>query len=486
MQERFKTIPTLAMLLLVSPMVWAGDQHPPVTISMTLDGDRKYQTIDGFGANINPDQWEHGHLQQAFDWLVDDLGGTLFRFDCFGTADWLDPNRRDEHGHFPAAYLKEVYTSRPYQNAWQALRYLTSKRVKVFLNVSGRIPAGLAEPDGNTLKDFAGYAEMVVSQLRWAREQENLGISLLSPFNETDIGRAEGPRIHPAQCLPAVRAVIEKLDEAGMKDVRLVLMDETGTESREYIEELVKEPSLADRMVALATHQYGNQVDDGDGFTGRSRFAQILARTQGTPFQRLPLWLGEYGDLDQSGVIEFTVGWLSTQRLLKTLEDGVAAGLVWDGYDNFHKHDALWSAYGLLATDQSQWTYTRKSRFYAARQVYRFVPPGFQRIDLRYVEPEQKDKYTKYKTPMRHRLVLAFLAPDGNDCSIVGMCSLEHAAKLNLDFKGVPKDTLKKSWTLYRTSRRENCVKVGEFTVPNGTLELPLTENSIFTLTTLQ
>ena len=144
------------MLLLVSPMVWAGDPHPPVTISMSEDGDRKYQTIDGFGANINPDQWEHGHLRQAFDWLVDDLGGTLFRFDCFGSADWLDPNRRDVHGHFPAAYLKEVYTSRPYQNAWQALRYLTSKRVKVFLNVSGRIPAGLAEPDGNTLKDFAG------------------------------------------------------------------------------------------------------------------------------------------------------------------------------------------------------------------------------------------------------------------------------------------------------------------------------------------
>jgi len=154
MQERFKTIPTLAMLLLVSPVVWAGDEHPPVTISMSLDGDRKYQTIDGFGANINPDQWEHGHLAQAFDWLVDDLGGTLFRFDCYGMADWLDPNRRDEHGHFPAAYLKEVYTSHPYQNAWQALRYLTSKRVKVFLNVSGRIPAGLAEPDGNTLKDL--------------------------------------------------------------------------------------------------------------------------------------------------------------------------------------------------------------------------------------------------------------------------------------------------------------------------------------------
>jgi len=66
------------------------------------------------------------------------------------------------------------------------------------------------------------------------------------------------------------------------------------------------------------------------------------------------------------------------------------------------------------------------------------------------------------------------------------MCGLERAAKLNLAFKGVPEDTLKKSWTLYQTSREENCVKAGEFTVQNGTLEMPLTENSIFTLTTLR
>ena len=66
-----------------------------VDISLVLDAGRKFQTIDGFGANRNPDRWRHGNLKRAFDLLVADLGRTLFRFDCFGTADWLDPARRD-------------------------------------------------------------------------------------------------------------------------------------------------------------------------------------------------------------------------------------------------------------------------------------------------------------------------------------------------------------------------------------------------------
>ena len=54
------------------------------------------------------------------------------------------------------------------------------------------------------------------------------------------------------------------------------------------------------------------------------------------------------------------------------------AGIVWDAYDNFHGHDDFWGIWGLLRTARHR--YTPKKRYYAARQVYRFVPSGSRRV----------------------------------------------------------------------------------------------------------
>jgi hypothetical protein len=481
----------IVLILLFSPPLLlrtTAQTNQPVVIPMNLDAVKKYQTVAGFGANLNPDQWEHGNLKRAFDLLVDDLGGTLFRFDCFGTADWFDPARKDAAGHFPESYQKEVYTSKVYKNAWEALRYLSAKPVRIFLNTSGRIPAGMAGADGQTLRDYEGYAEMVVSQLRWAREKENIKIHLLSPFNETDLGFPEGPIIRPEQCREATRAIVKKLEESGMGEVKLILMDESGRWAVEYPEQLAQEPSLAGWMEALALHTYGNgnEGDGGNWYRDPSSFSRIFNAIQRTSFHGIPLWLTEYGDLDQSRLIEYAVGWRSTRRLLKALQDGVSAGLVWDGYDNYHKHDDSWSLYGLLETVRKTWSYTPKPRYYAARQVYRFVRPGWQRIDFQYADPDSKNVYAEHKSPMKHQLALAFLSPDESDCTIVGMSGIENNSEMSISLKGLQSATQSKTWTLCQTSRTENCLKAGDFKASGSSLRIPLKENSIFSLTTLK
>lgn len=168
------------------------------------------------------------------------------------------------------------------------------------------------------------------------------------------------------------------------------------------------------------------------------------------------------------------------------MRDGVSAGLVWDGYDNYHKHDDSWSLYGLLETDRGKWSYTPKPRYFAARQVYRFVRPGFQRVEFEYLDPNPKDIYAEHKSPMKHLLALAFLSPDGKDCTIVGLNSIEKKSDLKISLSGLEEVAMKRSWTLYRTSPTENCLKVGEFKPSGDTLQIPLKENSIFTLTTLK
>jgi len=73
---------------------------------------KSFSKVDGFGVNITPAQWKNGNLKPALDMLVDDLGATLYRFDCTGLANWLDPSRRQSDGTWPEAYLDSIYRSK--------------------------------------------------------------------------------------------------------------------------------------------------------------------------------------------------------------------------------------------------------------------------------------------------------------------------------------------------------------------------------------
>jgi len=481
---RWSVVLIIAGLLFGVSAVFAGSPHVK---QVTLDGTRKFQIIDGFGANINPDQWRDGKLKPALNLLVDDLGGTLYRFDCYGLADWLDPARRDKSGRFPPEYLQEAYTRPDFRDAWETFRYLDSKGVKLFLNVSGRIPKALAGADGQTLTDLDGYAEMVVSLAKWARQREKLRFTMLSPFNETDLGFPEGPKIPAASTVPAIRSILQKLDEAGMSDVKLIVMDDAGG-ILSYLEPILEETNLVNRIAVFATHTYGTGGDeDGSEWSmGESRFAKAFAKIRASSFRSAPLWIAEYGDLDQSEEVEFGVAWRSTRRLLKFLKDGASAGIVWDAYDNFHKHDAAWAIYGLLKTDQANWTYAPKQRFWAAKQVFRYVRPGFQRVELSPNPSDAKDVFAMWRTPLKHMPLLAFISPDKRDFTIVGMSTVESDVELNVNLQSLPAGTLSQPVNYYRTSRGEHCLRVGEILVQQGILKALIKEDSIFTLSTIK
>ncbi len=96
----------------------------------------------------------------------------------------------------------------------------------------------------------------------------------------------------------------------------------------------------------------------------------------------------EYGDLEQSGEKEWYVGWWMTSRLFDQLENGFNGALVWDAYDNYHDHDETWTIYGLLRTGLR--LYTPKKRYYASKQVFRYVLPGFERLEVSSVPSDFK------------------------------------------------------------------------------------------------
>ena len=453
-----------------------------------IDANKQFQTIEGFGVNINPDQWRDGNLKKVIDLLVDDLGCQFFRFDCFGYADWLDPAKRDKTGKYSNEYLKEIYTSKRFHDAWETFRYLNSKGVEPFFNVSGKINLSFGETEKpNQLADFEGYAEMVITMLKWARTNENLKFSLFAPFNETDLSYPEGPGISSAGTVPSIRAIIKKLNEYGLSDVKLIIMDDNGVRFHK-LHQILNDTTIFPYISRFAVHTYGIGSEQyAQWWQSKSEYGMLADSVKNSLYTKCGLWLTEFGDLDQTGLSEFDFSLTVTRRLMKCLKEGYSAGLFWDAMDNYHRHDNSWSTYGLLKTDTLTWSYNARQRLYALKQVYKYVRPGFKMINLREaIQTRIYDVYRQYHDTINHINMLAFVSQDNKDFTIVGMNKIEGEFNLVIGLEGMSPETYNKKVSYLRTSRNENCLKVDNIALKGKSLKIRLKENSIFTLTTLK
>ena len=452
-----------------------------------FDEGTRYQRIDGFGVNYTPSQWGKGDQKAVIDKLVDDLGAKLIRFDCTGLANWLDPSRRNKEGKWNEDYLDSVYRSPAFSDAWEAFRYFGHKNTTVFFNVSGRINPLLGRKDDpQHLADFNGYAEMCATLLHYARENEKLDFRFFAPFNEVNLGYPEGPRILPSEIVTAVQAIVQKLDEHGLKDVQLIVPDDAGP-GMENLKALLTGTGYAGRIMAFGTHMYGNGAEgDGDNwYTDSSGYAKYAAKVRNSLFSNASLWMTEYGDLDQSGEIEFEFAWRSTRRLMEALADGYNAALSWDAFDNFHQHDKAWATYGLMKTDTIHWLYMPKKRYYAAKQVYLYVKPGMYRVALHETGSGKNDVYKAWHDPLRNLRMEGFVSSDETSFTIIGMNQVEKTVQLSVHLEGMDPVGNDRKIYYYRTTPDEDCVKVDAIEPKTNVISITIPPHAIFTLTTI-
>lgn len=425
------------------------------TIPVKADCSVRHQTIDGWGVNINSKYWDDGKLIPVMETLIDDLGATLFRLDACGKSNWIDPDNRLGPRALKAANLKRVYAGPDFRAAAGMGRYLNDKGIEPYLCLSGIVPRWMCASDGRTLKAYRAFSLMAASYAAWMR-RAGVRFRLFGPLNETDLGPPEGPYVGPRDYGKAAEAMVDALNRHGLKDVRLVVPETAGMHLG-YLRPILASRKLAGRIAVFGLHAYGN-----------FNAAPLIDAVRRSPLGRARWWMTEYGDLDQTGEKEWFVAWVSYWRLMELLRQGFSAALNWDAFDNYHDHDESWSIYGLLRRGIRTWT--PKKRFHSSRQMYRFVRPGFVRIEC--------------DSP-KGITILAFAGFGGDRITLTGMNDSGRDVRLAVRIIGAPPVPRNRRFAIYRTSVTENCELAGRVRA-NPAAEITVPAGSIFTATTVE
>jgi O-glycosyl hydrolase len=179
------------------------------------------------------------------------------------------------------------------------------------------------------------------------------------------------------------------------------------------------------------------------------------------------VWLTEYGDLsdrDKSFENEWKNQSLkSTQRVLRALNQGARAAFFWDAFDNLELCEMRPSFYGLMRNDNHH--YSPKKRYFAAKQLYRFVRPGSERIAA--------------NSETAGLMVSAFRDTSKNLLVIIGV---KQGGPKQVQIIIPDAGLAPPSWDLYQTTQTLDCSRTGSVVSANGVAQLELPDEVIFTL----
>jgi O-glycosyl hydrolase len=390
----------LTVILLFSlPALYAQVSETTIRI----DGAKKFQSLDGFGVNINTTWWYNGEyrdaatVRPAIDLLLDSLGATIFRT-VIEEIDWETVNDDNDPDHYNWAYYNTVFSSPRFQGVWSILSYLNSRGITDNLMISfmGGPPAPAPLAPKDPVKSWMGgtdysispgmedeMAESIAALLYYMRNTAKIKFSLVSPMNETDViswskssdhpdGIVEGPNItDPAQYVKVVRKLAQKLDQLGMTDVRFVLPDAASDRLFSGIlDEMDGDQYLMGKLAHWGVHQYGNDAGN---------YLDIVKRPANS---NKSYWVTETAGIS---------------NMLGQLDDNASAYIFWDGFDCVYQH-ARRNGYGdIPPNDWAFWMPERdgkplieyiasddswkpRKQFYEHAQLMKFIKPGAERI----------------------------------------------------------------------------------------------------------
>ena len=436
----------LTMLIGLSLMALAGAGG-----LLIIDGSQTFQSIDGFGVNINSASWNNGELRPALDMLVDHLGATIFRV-VVDNADWEMINDNSDPNTFNWTVYNVVYTSPKFEALWSTMAYLNQKGItqNLILNVMGPVASWMG---GSHITPTAEdeWVEMVASLVSYAHITRNLQFGLLAPMNEPDWDGIEGPQVDQWQYVRLMQKLFLRLDGLGLSAIRLVGPDTASADAgvQRYFPEMIADPALMAKLAHFGLHNYA-------GYT-----AQAEAALQASAYPGKNFWMTEVANIWDA---------------LPEIAQGATATLVWDGYDSIYNH-AILAGRGttppndvgngppLLDYDTNTGIYTPRKTFYEHLQLFRAVEQGARRIAAS-VSNADVD-------------VLAFQHPRTNRITMVG----RHAGSGSVTFQGsLVNLPVISSLQFYLTDASFNAHRLPDVPVSGNAFTVTVSGGSTFTL----
>lgn len=460
----------------------------PEEIRIRIDGATKYQTMDGFGVNINTAWWNNGEymdakvVQPAIDLLVDSLGATIFRA-VVEEIDWEAVNDDNDPDNFNWTYYNKVFSGARFQGVWKTLHYLNDKGItdRLIISFMGAPPSSAPMTPPDPQKSWMGgtdhsistsfedeLAESIAALLYYMRHTAGIQFELVSPMNETDViamsksadhpdGIVEGPNIPDAiQYVRVVRKLAERLDAIGMGDIRFVAPDAAGDRLfGDCLNEMVKDEYLMGKLKFWGVHQYGNDAGN------------YLNKIRKSAYPTRPFWVTETAGIS---------------KMLGQLDDDARAYIFWDGFDCVYQH-GIRNGYGsvppndwvfwlpgeegkpLIEYVAANGKWKPRKQFYEHAQIMKFVKPGSVRIGT-----------TGQDTSLS---VYSYLNPDGN-VVVLGRNNSNKTLYINGILSNLP---ALKSIKLIYTNSSVNLYVDNEITVSEGCFKASIPAETVFTIT---
>jgi len=420
--------------------------------ALTIDGNQRFQTIDGFGVSANSASWDGGELRPAIDKLADDGGSTIWRV-IIEMADWEATNDDASPNTFNWTYYNTIYSSPKFEELWGTLAYLNQKGVtsQLMLDFMGRGPTWMGGPSLPTAMEDE-WVETVASVMYYARNNRHIQIGMLAPNNESDLDGIEGILMDWTQYSRVMRKLALKLDAIGLGDVRLIGPDNysVGDGVNEFMPRMMAEPSLMAKLDHFSFHNYAGDSGGADNAIKNSAY----------PSRNF--WITEVSNIYDA---------------LPHVSQGASSVLVWDGYDSVYNHGILagrgttppndvGNGPALLAYSTSTHLYTPRKPFYEFAQLFKFVPAGSVRV----AAAESSSNVTMF----------AFHHPVTGRVTLVGRNSGSSSVTFSGRLTNLP---VVPSFEFYRTSSSLDMQRGTDVPVTNGAFSFVASGNSVFTLT---
>lgn len=371
------SISFLVGLMLIS--VSSINANPPEpSVKLSIDQNKTYQTIEGFGAFNTMSFWADTPYNEKYDFVADDMGLSIMRFE-------LPPTFQEEKG---GEYNRsgKVFGGPDLQQNFKDVRELHKRGVNKFIATIWSPPAYMKtkNKDGEgptTIKgghlredmreEFANYC---AAYCRVFKEETGVELYALGIQNEPEFVEPYNSCVYnPEQLREALRYVGRKFKDEGIS-TKIYLPEALPAQRhvKDFFNAVNNDEETREYADIFAIHNY-----DRDGMNVGGASAQRweeYAKIAGSVEPKKQLWMTETSGHKNN----WNGAMLLAANIYNALKYGNINAWVWWALSDKKSSEV----YGLIIDAKPT------SRYFISKHFYRFVRPDAVRIDAETDNPD--------------------------------------------------------------------------------------------------